>query len=78
VTLVNVSTATKCSHSRLAGRQFAQLALITTTLGISGELLTLAITLVNTLVLRAHLVRRSAASTDLRSVSEVAVDANKV
>jgi hypothetical protein len=72
------SDGNKFGRSRSAGRQLAQLALVTTTLGISSELLTLAITLVNTLILRAHRLRRSAASTDLRSVSEVAVDANKV
>jgi hypothetical protein len=72
------SDGNKCGRNRLASRQLAQLSLVTTTLGISSELLTLAITLVYTLVLRAYCLRRSAASTDLRSVSEVAVDANKV
>jgi hypothetical protein len=52
--------------------------LVASAVGIGGELFTIAIALVNTLVFAAHLLGCSTRSADLGSVAEVAVDTNEV
>jgi len=62
----------------LASRKCSKLSLRTTAVGVCGKLLATAAALVDTFVLSANGLSRSAGSADLSGIAEVGVDTDKV